>query len=213
MKTLIRAIQTLLVLFIPFVMMSCQNEPSHTQPGPNEIQKNKAIPLEKKLNKLKKINLELQNKIEEIELNLDIEQKEKQELQEWSLALVKSFGPSVWYPGEWRYPLPHKRLPKATPLEIIKEINILFEQKGLPQIILNNISEDTIFISISNSEQLTERMGSFGAISYMNSVIYSISSLKEIQCVFFEFEEGSHAFPGKYCLEEPIRDQSYVNSN
>ena len=185
------------------MLSSWQNE-QDTQP---EVAKDKSPESNQLTEKQKEIeqhktNIELQKYLEEIELNLEIESKEKQELKEWSVSLVKSVGPSIWYPSEWQYPLPHKRLNTSNIQDIIKELNLLYEQERLPQIIFKKIEGKTIFISPSNSDQLTENMGSFGARSYMNSVTYTLTSVKEIDCVFFEFEPGDHAFPGKYCLEE-----------
>jgi hypothetical protein len=42
-------------------------------------------------------------------------------------------------------------------------------------------------------------MGSHGATSYINTVIYSITSIKDIDCIWFDFVKGDHAVPGEYC--------------
>jgi hypothetical protein len=59
-------------------------------------------------------------------------------------------------------------------------------------------SNDTAFISIPNSEVLTQQMGSAGAESFMISTTFSFTELKGINHVSFDFEEGDHAIPGVY---------------
>ncbi len=59
-------------------------------------------------------------------------------------------------------------------------------------------SNDTAFISIPESEVLTQRMGSAGAESFMVSTTYSFTELIGINHVSFGFEEGDHAIPGAY---------------
>lgn len=59
-------------------------------------------------------------------------------------------------------------------------------------------SNDTAFISIPDSEVLTQQMGSAGAEGFMISTTFSLTELKEINYVSFEFEEGDHGVPGVY---------------
>jgi hypothetical protein len=59
-------------------------------------------------------------------------------------------------------------------------------------------SHDTIYVHIPHSEMLTERIGSTGAEMYMASTTYSLTELKNIKYVNFDFEEGDHASPGVY---------------
>jgi hypothetical protein len=59
-------------------------------------------------------------------------------------------------------------------------------------------SNDTAFISIPDSEVLTQQMGSAGAESFMVSTVYSFTEIKGIKFVSFEFEMGDHASPGVY---------------
>ena len=83
-----------------------------------------------------------------------------------------------------------------------------FSAKSLIQLLNNNsdsiyldyikTSHDTIYVHISHSEMLTERIGSTGAEMYMASTTYSLTELKNIKYVNFDFEEGDHASPGVY---------------
>jgi len=60
------------------------------------------------------------------------------------------------------------------------------------------ISNDTAYISIPDSEILTQQMGSEGAESFMISTVYSFTEIKGVKYVSFDFEFGDHANPGVY---------------
>ena len=66
-------------------------------------------------------------------------------------------------------------------------------------------SHDTIFVHIPHAEYLTERIGSTGAEMFMASTTYSLTAIKGIQYVDYDFVEGDHAAPGVY-------DRSYFES-
>ena len=59
-------------------------------------------------------------------------------------------------------------------------------------------SHDTIYVYIPHSEMLTSRIGSTGADIYMASATYSLTELKGINYINYDFEEGDHASPGVY---------------
>lgn len=59
-------------------------------------------------------------------------------------------------------------------------------------------SNDTVFISIPESEVLTQQMGSAGAEGFMVSTTFSFTELKGINHVSFDFKEGDHGVPGVY---------------
>jgi hypothetical protein len=80
-------------------------------------------------------------------------------------------------------------------MHIIQLINSNYDSIQLTYI---KISHDTIFVHISNSEMLTERIGSTGAEMFMASTTYSLTELKGIKYVHFDFIEGDHAAPGVY---------------
>ena len=80
--------------------------------------------------------------------------------------------------------------------------------QGIIQLINNNndsihldfvkISHDTVYVHIPNSEMLTERIGSTGAEMFMAGTTFSLTELKGIHFVNFDFIEGEHAAPGVY---------------
>jgi hypothetical protein len=41
-------------------------------------------------------------------------------------------------------------------------------------------------------------MGTTGATAYIEAVTYTLTSLKNIHYVEFDFKEGDHAIPGRY---------------
>lgn len=72
--------------------------------------------------------------------------------------------------------------------------------KSWPRIDLKFIktSNDTAFISIPDSEVMTQQMGSAGAMNYLVSTTYTFTELMGINHVSFDFEEGDHGVPGVY---------------
>ncbi len=66
------------------------------------------------------------------------------------------------------------------------------------QIKFMRTSNDTVFVSIPDSKVLTQQMGSAGAQSFMISTTFSLTELKDIDYVSFDFQEGDHARPGVY---------------
>lgn len=59
-------------------------------------------------------------------------------------------------------------------------------------------SNDTAFVSIPDSEVLTQQMGTAGAESFMTSTTFSFTELNGIKYLSFDFEEGDHGVPGVY---------------
>lgn len=59
-------------------------------------------------------------------------------------------------------------------------------------------SHDTVFVSIPNSEYLTQKIGSSGAENFMATTTFSLTEMKGIKYVNFKFKAGDHATPGVY---------------
>ena len=80
--------------------------------------------------------------------------------------------------------------------------------KGLnqihPNIILDKtkISGDTLFTEIKDSEYLGERIGSYGAFAYIADAVINLTSVKHINFVKIDFEDGSHISPGTWSKRE-----------
>ncbi len=77
--------------------------------------------------------------------------------------------------------------------KIIKEINTSWDDIELEY---RKISHDTIYVAIPQSSTLTQGIGSSGAYNYMSSTTFSLTELKNIKYVNFDFVEGDHMAPG-----------------
>lgn len=99
---------------------------------------------------------------------------------------------------------------KADSIVQIKEVNkdtLTYEKlinmintgyKNMVLIDFSRIAHDTIFIAIKNPEYLTQQMGSTGAFEFMITTTFTLTELRGIACVSFDFQEGDHASPGTY---------------
>lgn len=124
-----------------------------------------------------------------------------EDLTAWAKAMHKAIGPAVWIPAQYEQPMFDKTADDVSVQGIIGELNQWMEQHKSPTLIFKQREGDTVLVGISDEDQLGERMGSFGARAYLNAALYSLSSLTDIHCVRFDFKEGSHAVPGKRCLQ------------
>ena len=82
---------------------------------------------------------------------------------------------------------------------VIASINAAWEDIV---IVFNKLSNDTLYVSIPESEFLTQRMGSAGAEGYLASTTYNLTEVKGIKFVNYNFEEGDHLSPGVYSRED-----------
>ena len=125
--------------------------------------------------------------------------RQRDELKDWANQLAEGYGPGIWYFNATGYPLFHHS-PEDTSLEGISAgLNVLLAADGNPQIILDGVEGSAVRIRLSDDAALTQGMGSTGAQAYLQVVLYSLTSLPEIDCVDFQFAEGDHAQPGLYC--------------
>lgn len=61
---------------------------------------------------------------------------------------------------------------------------------------LDKVSNDTMFVKISNSKYLTQQMGSSGPEVYMADVTYNLTEIAGINVVSIKFKKGDHAQAG-----------------
>ncbi len=66
------------------------------------------------------------------------------------------------------------------------------------KLVLVKTSNDTLYVSIPDSEFLGQQMGSAGAQAYMASTTYNLTELKNIKYVNYDMEAGDHVSPGIY---------------
>ncbi len=66
-----------------------------------------------------------------------------------------------------------------------------------PQILLEKkrLGHDTLYTQIKNAAYFTNQMGSAGSEEYIAQVVLNLTSVKGINHVRIDFEEGSHAAP------------------
>jgi hypothetical protein len=76
--------------------------------------------------------------------------------------------------------------------DIIDALNIKY-----PQIKLEWIRQEgnKAFVKIADAEYLTQRMGTTGAEEYLAEATFSLTEIKGINAVYFDFVEGDHARP------------------
>jgi hypothetical protein len=82
-----------------------------------------------------------------------------------------------------------------SPQHIIQLINNNYDSIHVDYV---KTSHDTVYVRIPNSEMLTENIGSTGAEMFMAATTYSLTELKGIHFVNYDFKEGEHASPGVY---------------
>jgi hypothetical protein len=141
----------------------------------------------------------LRNTARKLTLDNQILLQHSQELKEWSGKLVAGYGSGIWYMDDSTMPVFVQPMRSADVPSIAEELNRRFEQDRLPKILVKNIHNRTVRVGVDDEELLTQEMGSHGATSYLNAVVYSMGSVSGIDCVMFEFKGGDHAVPGEYC--------------
>lgn len=72
--------------------------------------------------------------------------------------------------------------------------------KKYPQIKLDLVKQagETVFVKIDDATYLTQQSGSAGARVYLAETTFSLTELKGVTAVNFDFEEGDHASPKTY---------------
>ncbi len=85
------------------------------------------------------------------------------------------------------------------PVDMVDAINFKY-----PQIKLEWIKQEgnKAFIKIADASYLTSNSGTEGANAYIAEVTFSLTELKGINEVNFNFTEGDHARPGTYTRED-----------
>jgi len=74
-----------------------------------------------------------------------------------------------------------------------------------PGVALRAVRENTVYLKVRDDELLTQRMGSTGALLYLATVTFSLTSLPGIDREHFSFVEGDHAQPGYYSRASFVR--------
>ena len=77
-------------------------------------------------------------------------------------------------------------------------ISALNEDYPDVQLQLKNVSHDTMYVSIPNSNRLTQELGNTGAYNDLATAVYNLTELKNVKFVNFNFTPGDHAEPGVF---------------
>lgn len=191
--------KTMLLIAVFLIVLGCQkNEIDGLKSDLVKLETSLAA-ADKKIGKLKSSNDHLKQQIEKAGSKYNNLYIQKKETDEWIGAIVKRIGPCIWAMGPFEKPLPEKILSKATPKELITGLNIRFQKTNSPEATLVDVKDHIAFVKIIEDEKLTQQMGTFGASAYINSIVYTLYSVDEINCVDLDFKAGDHAFPGTYC--------------
>ena len=193
-----RYITTLLIV-VSLVMLGCQK--SEINELRNDLVKleTSLMAADKKIEKLKSLRDSLIQQIEKADAKYRNLYIQKNDTDEWIGAIVKRIGPCVWAIGLFEKPMPEEIVPAATPKELMAKLNKRFQSTNSPEAALVDVRDHIAFIKIVQGRKLAQEMGTFGASVYINSIVYTLYSIDDINCVNLNFEEGDHAFPGTYC--------------
>lgn len=104
----------------------------------------------------------------------------------------------------WYYDCPTGKVSKISKVDTdtltvrkaIQIINRWKEKKIVVKFVRTSV--DTIYIKIPKSSYLTQQMGTCGANAFIATTTYTLTDIKDINYVNFDFEEGDHAVPGTY---------------
>ena len=66
----------------------------------------------------------------------------------------------------------------------------------------DKISHDTIFVSIPESQRLTNQIGDTGAENFLASATYTLTEMPNIHFVNIKMKSGDHAEPGVYSRDD-----------
>lgn len=78
---------------------------------------------------------------------------------------------------------------------LISDINAAWENVKLRFV---RISNDTIYVSIPDSDYLGQQMGSAGSAAYIASTTYNLTELKGVNYVYYDLKTGDHISPGTF---------------
>ena len=92
---------------------------------------------------------------------------------------------------------------KTRPRQLLALLN---RKWPAPGVALRAVRENTVYLKVRDDELLTQRMGSTGALLYLATVTFSLTSLPGIDRVHFSFVEGDHARPGYYSRASFVRN-------
>jgi hypothetical protein len=150
---------------------------------------------------------QLKSENQRVKAKNDFLASQNENIQPRIQALIAGYGTGIWDYAEDTNDLVFVKSMKGAGLrDVMTELNDRFKKYKQPQVQYKKKKDSTVFVGVDNEDQLGERMGSNGALGYMAIVTYSLTSVKDIDCVYFDIGESEHASHGKYCIDrlEPL---------
>ena len=191
MKNMTTILAVVLGMIVSASIYGCRNGES----GKDKM--NTAV-LENEVNQLTSQVADLNRKLDALGAERKTSSDSCTEIKEWADMVVKDLGKGIWYISDKRYPKFVEPFKTGGVPEIIEELNKKFRKDKLPEVLFLGREKDKVIVGVSDDAQLTQKMGSSGAASYMNAVVFTLASVEGVACVQFKFEEGDHAVPGTY---------------
>lgn len=192
MKSVIRNFILILSAISLFLLSGCEDKESKDA-------RLKIDSLEKEVQELSSRLEDANRKMEALGVDGKVTRDNSDEIKIWADSIVESLGMGIWYPGGATvYPVFLKSVKTGNVEMLIEELNRRFRSDKLPEVLYLGMDNEKIIIGVSDDSQLSSGMGSSGAISYMNSVVFTLCSFPGIELVEFKFEEGEHATAGDY---------------
>ena len=93
------------------------------------------------------------------------------------------------------------RADTLTAQTLVNSVNAAWQPLSIS---LLNVHHDTVTVKLNDEEVVNENMGSSGSEQFLAAVTYTLTELKNIHYVQFNFARGDHAQPGVYSREDFI---------
>lgn len=131
---------------------------------------------------------------------LDHQKKRYQRLERWAKALADGYGPGIWvYDIDLFRPLYDREPGVATVSGILNEPNDVHREAGRPLLTLQKVEDGVAYLGIGLDPISITQLAHAQATAYLQSALYSVTSLGDVECVYFDISEGDYVTPGKYC--------------
>jgi hypothetical protein len=201
-------ISSLLALVLILTLIACEKQEQKPVAQPEVKQDQTALAnANSKIQELSAQLDQLKAENQRLKAKNDLLASQNANIQPRIQALIAGYGTGIWDYAEDTNDLVFVKAMKGAGLrDVMTELNDRFKKYKQPRIQFKKKDDGTVFIGVDNEDQLGERMGSNGALGFMAIVTYSLTSVKGIDCVYFDIGESEHASPGKYCKDslEPL---------
>ena len=110
---------------------------------------------------------------------------------------------SIWvYDFETKSPVKNREIKEdtLTPKQMVKFINSISPEEIHLDFV--KVSHDTIYVKIKESTYLTQSIGTTGTDEYISTTTYTLTELKNIKYVNYDFIIGDHVMPGTYSRKD-----------